>query len=592
MTTIAEENRKTLRKSVSVYCGLREMSDEPTSITGLQYMNIYRGLANLGDSMYPTILMDLGGNGFQNNGDAVPMKPDTDSFRYGYISREAAKADGTFDNPPGVYVVAGQKPQYITLELRGQYGESSLVMVEPTWPTYGTYTRVHVDKWEPGERVYIVGVYLGKAWIWDNSNLLSVSLDLHSVNTEIGGELEVSSIEIQAYEPEDYTDIIGRIPLGAPIWYAAGYDGDMSKTRSFYLSETITWDNNTLTVKGQDASGLIDNKEVPIEAKNYGAGFWIEDIISDRIKSALDGITLEEVWTPTHNYLTDPQVIMYETTAARSIISQFTGILRDDEVLKITYVDAGRPTINYGDAPTWTIYADEVSDLNIVVERNKNEVGLVIPEYYLQYNSEIEQVEATAGMTYFVELDPPIPANNVSITPTPTSYEQISCSVLKFVAAATTTYTIKGYETFGNLLDANNPYTVSNSEIGESYKFDFTLPLFITTGNESVTKQSVPKLLERSNILYEFTYRGNPHIQPRDVLNVEIATWETDYKTATGLYPALDLCPDVDLYPYATYKKVRKMVKRWEVMTVDTVTLEHSQGGGFSSKIRARKGVV
>ena len=592
MATITEENRKTLRPAVNVYCGLREMADKPTSLTPLSGLNNYRGIANIDDSLFPAVIMDLAGNGFRNDGEAIPMEPDTDSYRYGYISREVAKSDGTFNSKPGVYIVAGQKPQYVTLELRGQYGDSKTVIVQPTWPQYGTHISVYVDNWTPGERVYIVGVYLGKAWIWDDASLLSVSADLHGINTEIGGELEVSTIEIQAYETEDSTGIIGRIPLGAPIWYSSGYPGDMAKTRHFYLSDAITWDNNILTVKGQDASGLIDNTEVPVVAMNYGAGFWVEDIITDRIKSALNDITVEELGSPKANYLTDPQVILYETTTARSIISQFTGILRDPDVLRITYVDAGRPTINYGDTPTWTIYADEIADLNIIVERNKNKIELVIPEYYLQYNAEIEQVEATAGKTYFVELDPPIPVNNVSITPTPTSYEQINSSLFKFTAAANTTYTIKGYQTLSNLTAANDPYSVNNSEIGETYRFDFTLPQFITTGNVSVTKESLPMLLDRSNIVYEFEYRGNPHIQPRDVLNVEIATWEDDERSYSDLYPDIDLFPAFTLFPGGYYTPGRIIVRTWETMTVDAVTLEHSEGGGLTSKIKARKGAV
>ena len=101
----------------------------------------------------------------------------------------------------------------------------------------------------------------------------------------------------------------------------------------------------------------------------------------------------------------------------------------------------------------------------------------------------------------------------------------------------------------------------------------------------------IPTLLDRSNIIYEFTYRGNPHIQPRDVLNVEVAAWVDDFKTVDGLYPALDLYPAENLYPYAVYKKVRKMVKSWVTMTVDSISLEHAEGG-LISKVKARKGVV
>lgn len=564
MTTIAAENRKTLRQAVNVLCGLREITDEPSSISTLNCKNDCKALANLEPTMLTTTLMDLGGNGFQNDGKALPMQTETDSYRYGYISAEAARSDGTFAHKPGVRVVAGQKPQYVTLELRGQYGESKVVRYEPTWPQYGSYVSLYVDNWTPGERVYIVGVFLGVAWIWNNDNLISASLDLRGVGTEIGGELEVSSIDIQALEENFDADIIGRIPQGAPIWYAAGYSGDMSEKRTFYLSEKLSWDDKVLSVRGQDASMLLDNVEIAVDCDNYNSGWYMDHVIGKRIRAALASITYEEVGTPPVKEAEGLQVILYEAKAARSIISEYTGVFRDADYFRVTYVDAGRPTLTFGPVgKQWSIYADEISEFDTIIERNKKTLKMTLPEYYLQYNTDIEDVNATSGKTYFVTLDPPCPYENVWIDPAPSSYTEINCSLLKFVAAATRSYKIYGYETLANLIDANNPYSVTEANAGEEYTFDFDLPLFNMTSGGSLTKRALTYLLDRSNIVYEFTYRGNPHIQPRDIVYVEIATWENG-----------------------------SMTKHWETMTVDTVTLEHSEGGGLSSRIRARKGWV
>ena len=591
MTTIAAENRKYLRQAMRVECIFRETTDEPTAITPINAVNMHEGLANLDPGLSTTPIMDLAGNGFPNNGEAVPMEADTYSYRYGFISEEVAKADGTFDNPLGVTIAAANNWDTVTIEVRGQYGDSQIMRVKPVWSS--GQTTIYIDRWNPGERVYITGIYLGVTWIWDNSNLLSVNVDLHGVNTEIGGELEVSTIEIRAYETEIDPVIIGRIPQGAPILYHAGYDGDMSELRTFYLSEGLSWDENVLSVRGQDASMFLDNVDVPVDCDNYGSGWKMDHVIGKRIRAALSSIDYDEIGAPPDIEAQNLQVILYESKAARSIVSEYTGVFRDSDYFRATYVDAGRPTLTFGDVgDTWTIYADEIADFNIIVERNKKTLKIVLPEYYLQHNDNIEDVETTAGKTYFIELDPPVPKNNIWISPTPTSYEEINCSLFKFVAAAATTYTIRGYETLPNLLDANNPYSISEINAGEVYSFDFNLPLFYMTSGVSLTKLAVDNLLDRSNIVYEFTYRGNPHIQPRDKLNVEVASWVDDFKTVDGLYPALDLYPDVDLYPYAIYKKTRKLVKTWETMTVDSVTLEHSEGGGLTSKIRARKGVV
>ena len=591
MATIATENRKLLRKALRVECGFQETDDEPTSITPSGDVTDLEGLANIDRSKITTVIMDLGGRGFLNNGDAVPMQTDTDTYRYGYISQDATKGDGTFNTPFGVTISAGSNWNIVTLEVMGQYGDKKVVQVEPVWS--GGSTTVYLDNWTPGERAYIVGVYLGTAWLWNNETLLSVNLDLRGVNTEIGGELEVSSIEIQAYEPTDYTAIIGMIPLGSPIWYSAGYNGDMSELRKFYLSETITWDNNVLTVRGQDATMLLENVDVPVDCDNYGAGWKVDHVIGKRIRAALASIDYEEVGSAPNVTMAGLQVVLYEAKAARSIISEYTGLFRRSVDLRVTYVDAGRPTLTFGAVgENWTIYADEISDFNIIVEHNKHELDMVLPEYYMQYNSSIEEVETTAGMIYYITLDPPVPYNNIFIDPTPTSSEEINCSLFKFTAAASTTYTLDGYPVLANLLDANNPYKVTETDKGDIYKFDYSMPLFMTSGGNSISKRALSYIMNRSNIVYEFTYRGNPHIQPRDVLNVQVATWEDVIVTVDGLFPALDLYPAPDLYPNGKYKTIKKIIKRWVTMTVDSVTLEHSEGGGLTSKIKARKGAV
>lgn len=587
MTTIAEENLKTLRKAMRVECGFRETADEPTNITPVGADPVYIGLENLDRDHLTTVLMDLAGDGFANDGRAVPIETDSESYRYGYVSESATKADGTFWTPFGLTIESSTNWGHITVEVMDQRGNVQVFLFEPVWNS--GQTTVLLNSFSQNERAYIVGVYLGKAWIWDNSSLLSVNVDLRSVSTEIGGELEASTIEIKAYEPTDYTEIIGQIPKGAPIWYFAGYTEDISELRRFYLSEAVSWNDNVLTVQGQDATMLLDNVEVPVSIVKYWAARDMVSDITDRIKAALDTVTFEENGVAPSIPADYEQTVLFNGAAARSVISQYTGIFRDDDVLRITYVDAGRPTINYSDVPVWTIYADEITDFNITVEKTKNRIEIDLPDYYEQSNDYIETIDAVAGKTYFVDIDPP--SRNIGVFPSPTSVTEINPGLIKFKAAETRTYEVYGYQVFEDLQEGNDPFVASSLQRGETYKFGFTLPLFFTTGGVSVTKQIIPTLLDRSNILYEFTYRGNPHIQPRDVLNVEVAAWVDDFKIVDGLYPALDLYPAEDLYPYAVYKKVRKMVKSWVTMTVDSISLEHSEGG-LISKVKARKGEV
>lgn len=591
MAKIIEENRKTLRQAMQVRCKFSESADAPTSITPFGDMSDYEPLANLSWELFPEKLMDLSGDGFLNDGQASPMDPSTDSFRYGYISSNPARGDGSFSPAFGVTIQAAQNWDVVTLELLNPDGTTKTVQYDPIW--IGGAATINIENWTPGEKASIIGVYLGRTWTWDNSSLLGVDVDLRAVNTELGGELETSSIEIQAYEPTDYTDVIGRIPVGAPISYIAGYADDMSSVRNFYLSESIEWEDNILTVRGQDATMFLDNKTVPVDCDNYGDGWYIDHVIVDRIREALSDISYREIGSAPDIQITGPQPILYEEKAARSVVSEYTGLFRDLDFLRVTYVDAGIPTLTIGQiGRKWDIYADEIEDIGPNIEQNIREIRIVLPEYYMQYNDSIDKIKATNGRTYFVKLDPPVPYQNINISPTPTSSQEINCSMFKFKAAASTEYTLSGYPMLEDLIDANNPYSVSNNEKGISERLDFTMPLFEDSGGNSITKASLPELLKRSNITYEITFRGNPHIQPRDIINVQIARWVDANIDIDGLWPETDLYPSETLYPDATYKKGRKMITEWVTMTVDSLTLEHGEGGGLTSKIIARKGAV
>lgn len=589
MATILEENRKHLRQAVGVQCGFRESTDEPTSTTPSNDVQVYEGLANMDMGLLTATIMDLAGSGFLNDGKTVPMRTDTESYRYGIISSEAAKSDGSFDNPLSVTIKAAKAWPVVTVELTGQYGETRLERLNVPWN--GNQATITIDEWTPGERVHITALFLGNAWIWNNSDIVSITADLRGVNTELGGELEVSSIEINAYETTDYTDIIGKIPKGAPIWYTAGYVGDMAALRSFYLSEDVTWNNNVLTVRGQDATMLLENVEIPTELTSWGSDYTVALSIVPYLRKALASIQYDVVGIAPTIDLDGPEVVLFYGKAARSVISELTGIFRDINTLRMTYVDAGIPTLYLGSSgQAWTIYADEISELNILAEHNKNEIRIVLPDYYMQYNAEIDTVTATANKTYFIDLDPP--ANNIALTPTPTSLSEITPNRFKFKAAASTDYTVAGYEALPEYKNSDNPFKAQSGEEGESFAFDFELPQFVTTGGVSLTKTAIEDLLDRSNILFEFTYRGNPHIQPRDVLTVEVVTWADVIESLGEPVPDLDLYPGLSLYPDGVYRNARKMVRSWVTMTVDTLTLEHSEGGGLYSKIRARKGAV
>ena len=590
MTTVIEENRNTLRPAMRVECGFNETSDVPISVEPFGNLTDYEGLANMEQSAAP-VLMDLIGDGFLNDGTAQPMETDSDSYRYGYISEGAALPDGSFLTAFGVTIEAATNWSQVTLEITVNGVVQTVVYDNLTW--ISGKTTVYVEHITPGARAFITGVYLGKYWIWTNDNLISVNLDLRAVSTQIGGELEASSIEIKAYEPENVTPYIGFIPEGAPIWYSAGYPDDMSERRNFYLSEPITWEDNVLTVKGQDATMMLDSKTVATKVDYTSSSTAVASRIYGRVLDALDGINYTTEGS--RNYIFGPgQTTLFEEESPRTIISDYTNIFRNSNYVKMTYVDAGIPKLYYGTVGnSWTIYADEIAELSTNAEQNINQIDTKVATYSYEYSSEVTTIEATAGASYVVDLDPPLltGGSNIRVTPAPTSLTVISPKTIRFIAASTEQYTVSGFPVYENLAAANDPYIITDATNGIPYEFDNVIPEFLADSG-SITKACLPDLLDRSNLVYTFTYRGNPHIQPRDTINVQIANWVTEQVVIDGLYPETDLYPAADLYPNARYKTVRRMVTEWVTMTVDNISLEHSNGGGLTSKITARKGAV
>ena len=81
MTTVAEENRKTLRPPMEVRCGLAEATEKTATVVPFGHVTDYEGLANSDDEHKVGIFMDLAGDGFRNDGEAIPMETDTTTYR-------------------------------------------------------------------------------------------------------------------------------------------------------------------------------------------------------------------------------------------------------------------------------------------------------------------------------------------------------------------------------------------------------------------------------------------------------------------------------------------------------------------------------
>ena len=145
---------------------------------------------------------------------------------------------------------------------------------------------------------------------FDNTNLLSCELQLRSDLKPIDPSLPESEIVIRAYWPEDISEDVVTIADDTIITYQAGYEGDMSPVRTFYLAEQIQWADNVLTVHGVDAVHFLDKPADP----RFIGDFYDEDPVG---QIGLTG----ETWGNNNPYPLNPIVINFRDMITRAGVS-------------------------------------------------------------------------------------------------------------------------------------------------------------------------------------------------------------------------------------------------------------------------------
>lgn len=212
-----------------------------------------------------------------------------------------------------------------------------------------------------------------------NDTLISCTLALRS-NLDVSDHTwEESDIEIKMYYPNDISSSLAYIQNDWPITYQAGYDSDLSDVRKFYLSEPIQQENSVITIKGVDASHLLDKKNMAEQWLQIRTNSAHQDVYSkfvNAVKSA--GITLEheQAWTPSGG--TVKQYAVLPEMSARDFVSDVMNLTlnhkRSGTYYGIQFVDAGIPSIEHGNGKTygntWTIYKSDCGDWKEQYDQN------------------------------------------------------------------------------------------------------------------------------------------------------------------------------------------------------------------------------
>lgn len=293
----------------------------------------------------------------------------------------------------------------------------------------------------------------------------------------------------------------------------------------------------------------------------------------------------------------------------RKNVAMAVMLCRNDDYY-LEYVDAGRPTLscepNYKE---WDLYDDQVGDFKKNVEYKVNRVECQIAKTILLdampqniqsysgmaiqkgdlFTTKIETVTTYADISLstptqhkayaatrameMVGVDPwhgtettnpwsvVIFLENVSERPgIEFVYWDESICTIRITSPIEPDYTHWFVVNCNATIQDTQEYVVELSGLGVGLVIDYLIPEFryhtlASETEHNYSKEAIERVVNsHSNEFYTFTYRGNPHMQPRDVIHYHVGNEVID-------------------------------------MTIESLTLEH-ENGGLKSNVVARKGIL
>lgn len=401
-TTIDIENAKQIRQPMDVIVTMTETSSNSANLSN--YSSYSYKVANY-DSAETTdnamrLIADLQGDGF-------PL----DDSHYLYESN-ATDANGkvgirgNIGGTLGVRVSASSRMSRLSVAVTGC---ASMSYNGTTYDASTGYVLVPLSAYSANlifypadaeHRIEIAYIVPSVNFEITNENLISCTLELRADLKPIDPTLPQSEIVVEIYSPNDVAEVMADVINELPITYSAGYAGDMSPTRQFYLSEQATWEDNVLTIHGVDASSRLEKEIDPfyigrffydvytryrqIFSPTVQGGHWmLYQAFVDTLKNCGIEPEEEDVAPPktSADSLLNGNLVrsVVDVQPGRDLIANMMNLLHQDynagdftgiDSYWLTYVDAGRPTVRWRKpSARWTIKEEDCGDIHRDIER-------------------------------------------------------------------------------------------------------------------------------------------------------------------------------------------------------------------------------
>ena len=586
MPTINAENAKNIRTPFEVHCGLSKLTDEVLSFSG----SGAKVMGTLQTNTSLRKLADLSGGGF-------PLDGSCESYDLATMADGAGMRSQVGGGLVLTVACATVIPA-ITIRGRGtgviQDGTTTYDFRDGlVFPINAKTKTLTITNSDPAARLEIESVHPGVEFAFDNDSLVSCTVSLRSDLSLTKPTWKGSEIEINAYWPDDVAEVVSSMGDGSRIWYYAGYTGDRSETRYFYLAEKASQKDHVLTIKGEDASSALD-RECPAEALRFtsrSAARGLYRQLEQYVTGSGIQLRHKESIPALIGASTVKSTLLVQQGNARNLVAAVMSLAHVDLTAVgggqfwPVYVDAGIPTLRHS-KPTakWDIYEEDCGSVVRSAERDIRTLQPDKADYGLTSTCAVgKKVEVAKfggcvkGKRTTKTLDDGF---YVGMTVDPGTVEWQSANKLTFIPGQM--WKTKKATKYKKVKGKKVKYTVEqkvkkvNKGTVKVYGYQVTPTRLAKT--QSVKRPGVTEetqvlvygqlkaadalvfpnygcVLGRSNLTGSFTWKGDPRMQPRDVF------------TFHRLDGTTELC------------------------TIESITLKH-QGGGTSADITYRKGVV
>lgn len=380
MSEIDVQNSRQIRDPMDVLITMEVPATDITlTYSGYSSAKVADGI--LGESAWPMrLLADLKGDGFPLDGTRVVYDPNTTaSATNGKIGVRSNIGQSVSVTVTGNRTISSLSIFATGAESVTYNGTTSAIVGgQVIIPVGARSITLTFNPASTTERIEVSEISAGTTLRITNGTLIKAVVSLRSDLSIIDPTLPESELNVDVYNDADISEIVASLPEDTPITYQAGYPGDMSPIRKFYVSGQVTWADNILSIHAVDAVHFLDQE--------MKTGAFISDL-RNLARMAVDvfddcGVTLvskESEW----GFTTLDSRIVIERGPYRNFISELMSVFKASEATTFSpwYVDAGIPSLGFTrNPPTYGVIEEsDCADFRKNIDAALSEI---IVQYY------------------------------------------------------------------------------------------------------------------------------------------------------------------------------------------------------------------